>query len=43
MSFQAVLIHCPSNVSDGFLMFPAGVHGQLPVAATRHTGDIVYL
>jgi len=43
MLFQAVLIHCPSNVSDGFLMFSAGVHGQLPVAATCHTGDIVYL
>jgi len=28
MSFQALLIHSPSRVSDGHLMFPASVTGQ---------------
>jgi len=30
MSFQAVLLHCPSSASNGLLMFPADVCGQFP-------------
>jgi len=30
MLFQAVLIYCPSNASDGRLVYPAGVSGQFP-------------
>jgi len=30
MSFQAVLLHCPSSASDGLLIFPADVCGQFP-------------
>jgi len=30
MSNQAKLSHCPNSVSDGFVLFPAGVRGQFP-------------
>jgi hypothetical protein len=39
MSFQAVLIYCPSSKSDG-LMFHAGVSGNLQIAAILQTGNI---
>jgi hypothetical protein len=41
MSFQAVLLHCPSIASDGLLMCHADVSGQFPDGShlvIPHTG-----
>jgi hypothetical protein len=42
MTIQAVSIHYPRSASEGLLMFPAGVRGQLKIAGISHTGNTVF-